>query len=60
MTKKDFELIANALRVAKQDCVSDASLAGWAHTVAVITTTLATTNPRFDRARFLLAAGVTP
>lgn len=63
MTKKDFELIARTLKSTRDSYAPhwDANLFracdDHARAMAVA---LAQTNPRFDRARFLLAAGVTP
>ena len=64
MTKKDFELIAGAVRDIYWRAVNDngmdedqaeepRELAAYA-----LADALATTNPRFDRARFLAACGV--
>ena len=54
MTKKDFELIARIL--ASPYCAEDQiAVRAVAYRFA---DALATTNPRFDRARFLAACGV--
>ena len=67
MTKKDFELIANTLRSEDPrtkhypDMTDwEKGVAGeeWNTTVLAFADALATTNPRFDRARFLAACGV--
>jgi hypothetical protein len=63
VTKKDFELIAAALKAAR---VTDGGvIAGKAiynngvdNAAHRIADALATTNPRFDRVRFLAACGV--
>jgi len=54
MTKKDFELIAAALARCKPSALNTA----WYNVVYALADALATTNPRFDRARFLAACGV--
>ena len=51
MTKKDFELIASALRRLGAGHA-------WKDTCLAMADALANTNPRFDRARFLAACGV--
>lgn len=71
MTKKDFELIASALRDDAAHLAPDAcddysqrtdwekgAYDQWNTTALAIARALATTNPRFDRARFLEACGV--
>ncbi len=50
MTRKDFQLIAEAIRTAPIGFPERAALAG--HMVGY----LAVTNPRFDKARFITAA----
>lgn len=62
MTKKDFELIARALRAARAtEALTNVQLynEGWTNGVdaaaSELADALATTNPRFDRARFLEA-----
>lgn len=64
MTKKDFEAIAGAIKDAREalkvgpaDPISNVDLVlnGLARTCAKV---LATTSPKFDRARFLAACGV--
>lgn len=71
MTRKDFELIARAVRHARPT-VSPADhrsgSRGWAvvsaghmtanHVALFLADELAATNPRFDRERFLKACGV--
>ena len=62
MTKKDFELIAAALKTARINYhyreVMDILKEHHNRICAEIADALATTNPRFDRARFLAASGV--
>ena len=59
MTKKDYELIAAAVRenaaLTRRDDAFKAAVADVAGSLAVA---LASDNPRFDRARFLAACGV--
>lgn len=63
MTKKDYELIARALRdtmlidIASADELRGATKATRS-ACARVAAALATENPRFDRARFLAACGV--
>ena len=63
MTRKDYELIAKAIKAAKP---SDSTMAdyaemtrklGWRNTVHSVAEALAGDNPRFDRERFLKACG---
>lgn len=66
MTKKDFELIAAALRASRPDpmriAASEEYIEGCENqfrlSCETITKAVQTTNPRFDRARFLAACGV--
>ena len=63
MTKKHFEALAAALFEAREHTGHNASWddgvdAQWLKDVAVVADVCATTNPRFDRARFLAACGV--
>ena len=54
MTKKDFELIAEAIKeITASDYPQDRK-----DKAQLFAAVLATTNPRFDRARFLTACGV--
>jgi len=65
MTKKDFELIARALTDARhyipgrepKEHVREL-LAGIDYSAEFLADALATTNPKFDRAKFLSACGV--
>lgn len=65
MSKKDFELIARVLKSAQRDLndggtytrTSTSDAAHLARTVARFADELASTSPRFDRERFLNAAG---
>jgi len=58
MTKKDFELIAAALLRARKFCETDNQRRGTERAALTLADALATTNPKFDRARFLAACGV--
>ena len=65
MTRKDFELIAKVLKEARDSSmyhVPNGSESPFIHGINnaayVLANALATTNPRFDRARFLAACGV--
>lgn len=64
MTKKDFELIAGAVRQSRLVGLNIAESTAHrfseqrACTARRLADALATTNPRFDRARFLAACGV--
>lgn len=60
MTKKDFELIAAAL-AGRRAFIQTEYANGrsvWDHAAYVLADALQSTNPRFDRARFLAACGV--
>ena len=68
MTRKEFELIAAALRDARppralRDAAHAASIVAAGKAIddvaRELATRLAATNPRFNRARFLDACGVT-
>lgn len=56
MTRRDFELIAEVLATTTRGPDCPAPLAD--HIAAVFAIELDATNPRFDRERFLRAAGV--
>lgn len=62
MTRKDFTLIAQALRNSKCEFVTPASAQAGADqylmTVAYVAQALATTNPNFDRQKFAAACEV--
>lgn len=65
MTKKDFKLIADALRRAKPALTPDtedkweaAQYAQYEWTVMMAANALNSTNPRFNRARFIEACGL--
>ena len=66
MTRKDFVLIAATLLSERPDIEGYDSLNDWErgasdewHTVCLaFAKALATTNPQFDRARFLIACGM--
>jgi hypothetical protein len=55
MTRKDFQLIANAFRSA-YDGSDPAYITQWCQDLAHVARALQTTNPRFDASRFLSAA----
>lgn len=56
MTRKDFQLIAAALnRVYLDSIPSHAAFATACHAISLMADALATTNPRFNRERFILA-----
>ena len=58
MTRKDFQLIADAMREAFPGReISDAYVT-WATACHKLANGLETTNPRFDRSRFLAACGL--
>lgn len=65
MTRRDFEGIARALEWAKPDDLiepvnpsNDPVMDVWENTVNRMASYLATTNPAFDRARFIKACGM--
>ena len=62
MTKQDYELIANAIWRASPTALAPADLPilrqAWASTAHHVADALAAQNPRFDKARFLTACGV--
>ncbi len=58
MTKKDYELIAAALKVAGDHAGSAERTDQHRRDCSILAAELASENPRFDRARFLKAAGV--
>lgn len=59
MTRKDYVLLAAALRRARPDSFSEEPARVQFVTDCMnIATALANTNPRFDRERFLTACGV--
>ena len=58
MTRKDFELLAAAIRESRILDAHEATAANQhAFTARCVSAALARTNPRFDAARFLKAAG---
>ncbi len=57
MTRKDYVLIAEALRESRPQM---GGIEGWNCAAIGVADALARDNPRFDRERFLKAAGVTP
>jgi hypothetical protein len=62
MTRKDYILIAAAFKRAREhvgvDFGADRALQGIEEAAVVLSGELARDNPRFDRERFLKAAGV--
>jgi hypothetical protein len=64
LTTPHFELIASALDRARAGCgtdfAADREIDAIDRTARNLADALATTNPRFDRARFLAACGVAP
>jgi hypothetical protein len=53
MTRKDYELIAAAMRQADRYCETDNQRRGVQRACLTLADVLETDNPRFDRARFL-------
>lgn len=60
MTKKDFELIAGAMRKERTPFNIKHHKYALDNMALTLADALATTNPQFDRARFLQACGVSP
>lgn len=72
MTRKDYELIAYAVKLSKPESWTKLADAGqnweyayerrdqWSDTAECIADALQGDNPRFDRARFLRACGIEP
>jgi len=58
MSRKDFDLIANALVLSQGTGNDWQAQAQYERSVYAMASALATTNPRFDRCRFLMACGV--
>lgn len=58
MTRKDYVLIAEALRLARSAGTGAGHDAGIYDAARVLAETLANDNPRFDSERFLKACGV--
>ena len=57
MTRKDYVRLAAALHKARGYCETDNQRRGVERAVLCIAAELAADNPRFDRARFIAAAG---
>jgi hypothetical protein len=63
MTRKDYVVLARALSLTKPTHVGPAgygharALAQWVNDLTAICNVLKADNPRFDRSRFLAAAG---
>ena len=65
MTRKDYIAMAEAFeqqlrnrRNRSDGYESEAGIEGFEHAVTVLANVLASDNPRFDRSKFLAAAGV--
>ena len=58
MTKKDYILIAAALKQARVEFPTMKQNAAHDYVASVMCRALSTTNPRFDSGRFLAACGV--
>jgi hypothetical protein len=61
MTRKDYELIARAMRITREDARADLhpqAVAMWEESCYALAASLANDNASFDRARFLAACGV--
>ena len=56
MTKKDYAVLAGALKEAKPD--SPESVEGWKRVVSEILFALSKENPRFEPIKFLAAVGI--
>jgi len=57
MSKKDYQLIADAIAYSYKNCSPQGQL-GVAVVAEELATTLKETNPLFDRRRFLVACGL--
>jgi hypothetical protein len=58
MTRKDYQLIADVIKTTRKVEQGETVLVSVAHLVNTLATDLKIDNPRFDRARFLVACGV--
>lgn len=58
MTKKDYELIASVLSQARFVNKTASDTRVWERICLLYASALATTNPRFDRDKFLQACGI--
>lgn len=60
MTRKDYQLIADAIAETRSECSGDGCTASISLTTLAenLSTRLRADNPRFDRSRFLKASGV--
>jgi hypothetical protein len=58
VSKKDFELIARVLRFRRGMLTDEDAIEQVDILAAMFATELASTNPRFDRERFIAACGV--
>lgn len=62
LTRQHFTLIAAGLKASMPDASSPHALIHldqWCHTVKTMADTLSTTNPAFNRQKFILACGLT-
>ena len=58
MTKKDYELIAEAIKTSRKVTQGESVLVSVAHLANTLATDLEIENPRFNREIFLKACGV--
>jgi hypothetical protein len=59
MTRKDYVMIADTIKTARKvELTNGTILVSVAHLANTLATELEIDNPRFDRARFLVACGV--
>jgi hypothetical protein len=59
MTRKDYVMIADTIKTARKvELTNGTVLVSVAHLANTLATELEIDNPRFDRARFLVACGV--
>lgn len=57
MTRKDYVLIAQAIKRAKDECLSDDTTGAVKQAARNVALSMERDNPRFDRARFMAACG---
>jgi len=60
MTRKDYILIAAALKASRMQLPTDAQIVQHRFSCTLMADTLSRDNPRFERERFLTACGVLP
>lgn len=58
MTRKDYQLIADALKSARDESTTEWLRAGVERAASRVAQALRATNPRFDVTRFLVACGI--